>query len=118
LKDPAPLLESLADPGADDLFRHRLALAAECMPAIRGSLRAAGRLRKRIDHITGLVFALWWRHSESDTMAVIAHGTRALPALALSGGILKLRSFLKARHAEKNSSGALLDLLADLLAHH
>jgi hypothetical protein len=34
LTDPLPLLEMLADEGKDDLFRHRLAVAALCLPEI------------------------------------------------------------------------------------
>jgi hypothetical protein len=35
LKDPVPLLELLADESKDDLFHHRLALAALCLPEIK-----------------------------------------------------------------------------------
>jgi hypothetical protein len=34
LEDPIPLLELLSDPGRDDLFRHRLCLAARCLPEL------------------------------------------------------------------------------------
>jgi predicted NACHT family NTPase len=34
LNDPLPLLEMLADESKDDLFRHRLAVAALCLPEI------------------------------------------------------------------------------------
>jgi hypothetical protein len=34
LNDPLPLLEMLADEGKDDLFRHRLAVAALCLPEV------------------------------------------------------------------------------------
>src|SRR5262249_2455504 len=37
LDDPVPLLEVLADEGKDDLFRHRLALAARCLGEIEGA---------------------------------------------------------------------------------
>jgi predicted NACHT family NTPase len=40
LKDPLPLLEILADESKDDLFRHRLAVAALCLPEIE-ALREA-----------------------------------------------------------------------------
>ena len=40
LNDPLPLLEMLADEGKDDLFRHRLAVAALCLPEIE-ALREA-----------------------------------------------------------------------------
>jgi predicted NACHT family NTPase len=41
LKDPVPLLEMLADESKDDLFRHRLALAALCLPEIKELLEDA-----------------------------------------------------------------------------
>ena len=41
LRDPVPLLELLADEGRDDVFRHRLALAAHCLPEIRDLLTGA-----------------------------------------------------------------------------
>jgi hypothetical protein len=34
LDDPGTLLQRLADPANDDVFRHRLALAAQCLPEI------------------------------------------------------------------------------------
>ena len=34
LEDPVPLLDLLSDQSRDDMFRHRLALAAECLPEI------------------------------------------------------------------------------------
>jgi hypothetical protein len=41
LEDPAPLLEMLADDSKDDIFRHRLALAALCLPEIKELLEDA-----------------------------------------------------------------------------
>lgn len=35
LKDPVPLLDMLQDDATDDVFCHRLALAALCLPEIR-----------------------------------------------------------------------------------
>src|SRR5216110_3156017 len=34
LRDPSPFLNLLADENTDDMFRHRLALAATCLPEI------------------------------------------------------------------------------------
>ncbi len=39
--DPVPLLEVLADDAKDDLFRHRLALAALCLPEIEEIMKMA-----------------------------------------------------------------------------
>jgi predicted NACHT family NTPase len=41
LKDPVPLLELLSDDKKDDVFRHRLALAALCLPEIKELLELA-----------------------------------------------------------------------------
>jgi hypothetical protein len=43
LKDPVPLLELLTDEAKDDMFRHRLALAALCLPEIEALLDETGR---------------------------------------------------------------------------
>jgi hypothetical protein len=40
LKDAVPLLEMLSDDESDDIFRHRLALAALCLPEIKELLEA------------------------------------------------------------------------------
>jgi hypothetical protein len=40
LDDPVPLLELLSDDATDDVFRHRLALAALCLPEIKELLEA------------------------------------------------------------------------------
>jgi predicted NACHT family NTPase len=40
LDDPLPLLEILADESKDDLFRHRLAVAALCLPEIKALMEA------------------------------------------------------------------------------
>ena len=42
LRQPAPLLRVLADPKRDDRFRHRLALAARCLPELDPALTRAG----------------------------------------------------------------------------
>jgi hypothetical protein len=36
LNDPIPLLQMLSDPKTDDYFRHRLCLAARCLPELTG----------------------------------------------------------------------------------
>jgi hypothetical protein len=40
LSDPVPLLELLSNDETDDIFRHRLALAALCLPEIKELLEA------------------------------------------------------------------------------
>lgn len=39
LTDPTPLLQRLADEQKDDAFRHRLALAAPCLPEVKSEIR-------------------------------------------------------------------------------
>lgn len=84
LDDPAPLLVALADGPKDDLFRHRLALAARCLPELPPALRA--RLAELVDRITTLTFTLWWRHRLRDTLSAVPHLTCALPDLGEANG--------------------------------
>jgi HEAT repeat protein len=59
LDEPGPLLRLLADRRKDDLFRHRLALAARCLPEIPRDVRH--RLTGLVDRITTAAFRFWWR---------------------------------------------------------
>jgi HEAT repeat protein len=91
LNDPAPLIEMLANPKStktnphgDDLFRHRLALAALCLPEIHAECRAG--ISATIDQITTDAFSLWCKHSTQETEACVLHLAGALPALAQVNG--------------------------------
>ncbi|MEN8131925.1 MAG: HEAT repeat domain-containing protein, partial [Pseudomonadota bacterium] len=84
LKDPAPLLELLADEKKDDYFRHRLALAALCLPELSEGYRQTHA--EIIDHITDVAFFCWWEHEMNDTEAAVPHLARACPALAQVNG--------------------------------
>jgi HEAT repeat protein len=77
LADPTPLLRLLAERGRDDLFRHRLALAALCLAEI-----AAGNVDPSlVNKIATEVVDIWVRHRRAGTEAAVRHLTFALPAL-------------------------------------
>ncbi len=89
LKNPQPLLELLADMHEqnDDYFRHRLALAAECLPEIPEALHQSA-LHAHVGWITTDAFRLWWGYDQDGITAVVSHLTRALPALGQVNGPL------------------------------
>jgi HEAT repeat protein/energy-coupling factor transporter ATP-binding protein EcfA2 len=93
LNDPAPLLEMLSDekptetnPNGDDMFRHRLALAAKCLPEIPQEIRKKPNIVTLVDQITTQAFGLWWKHRIEHTEVGIEAITIALPALAQANG--------------------------------
>lgn len=86
LREPVPLLELLADAQQDDVFSHRLALAAVCMPELPMAMRMRQAYTVRVDQITTAAFGVWWEHHWHDTNAAVSHLTRALPALGQVNG--------------------------------
>lgn len=84
LHDPVPLLTWLTDTKHDDLFRHRLALAALCLPEL--PLPRSQELSVRVDHITTITFSLWWEYWRCGTEVAVPHLTRVLPALGYANG--------------------------------
>jgi HEAT repeat protein len=86
LTDPLPLFHLLTRERYDDLFRHRLALAALCLPEAQAILR--DRHTDLVDALTTAAFSLWRRYQRQDTAAAVAHLTRALPALGRGQGRL------------------------------
>ena len=84
LRDPMPLLQLLTDEKRDDMFRHRLGLAALCLPEI--PLVRRTQLTRLVDGITTTAFSLWWRHKKMNTTPAIPALTRALPALGQVNG--------------------------------
>ena len=108
LKHPAPLLEMLADKEQDDYFRHRLALACQCLPELNLAARAS--YSDIVESITTAAFALWWQHQMNGTRGAVPHLNRALPALGqvnahVRSGALTL----------KQPALPLLDLVSELL---
>jgi hypothetical protein len=94
LEDPAPLLEKLLNPNptpsnphGDDLFRHRLCLAAQCLPELSSVNRqqsspAQEELQNLTQRIAEDVLNLWWTHQEQDFSLRYING--CLPAIAQS----------------------------------
>lgn len=78
LDAPLPLLSRLADKNRDDLFRHRLALAAMCLPE---ALAKLGQQPSVSDRITNEMLAVWVQHEQEETLPTVSHFTRTLPAL-------------------------------------
>lgn len=84
IQTPGPLLQLLADAKKDDIFRSRLAVAAQCLPEVQPAL--ASSQAPLLDAITSEVCSLWFRHRQSMTDAAVPHLTRALPALGQLNG--------------------------------
>lgn len=86
LGDPTPMVFSLADERSDDLFRHRLALAARCLGEISAERLGSSESRKIRDGATTAAFSLLWQSHERGTVAVVEHLQRVFPALAAGSG--------------------------------
>ena len=84
LDDPIPLLELLADPPNDDLLRHRLALAAQCLAEIPEARMA--KPSRFVDKIATEAFAFCWEHVTNYRHGVLRHWRDALSALAQVNG--------------------------------
>jgi|GEM_PF-1455661 len=83
LRDSGPLLKLLADEEKDDYFRHRLALAALCLPELKSEI--CNSQATIINQITTTAFLFWWEHC-AETDVAISHLTKTLPALAQVDG--------------------------------
>lgn len=143
LDDPLPLLNLLADKHKDDYLRHRLALAAQCLPEVRPVLdqrplevvdfsrRALlpALLKSSLDHrpltiidqITTNAFSCWWGHKITQTDDLVPHLARALSALGQASGYIdvnrcngQLRRLIDSHHPGRQQKISLLDLF-DLL---
>ena len=82
LPDPEPLLRLLDDERQDDLFRHRLALAALCQTEIRAEVRE----RLVAGSIAAEVVTVWVDHLRKGTDAAVEHLGRALSAIGQANG--------------------------------
>jgi HEAT repeat protein len=87
LKEPTPLLEMLRTPKRDDIFRHRLTLAALCM----GELSSAKGCESTINEITAQVWACHLETVKEGTREVSQPIAQTLPALARLDGELHPR---------------------------
>ena len=82
VKNPLPLLELLSTSASDDLFRHRLCLAARCLEELpseggQGLSRPCRNVTRRIVQES---FKLWWEYIVRGTR--LRHITKCFSALA------------------------------------
>jgi HEAT repeat protein len=119
LDNPIPWLELLMDAGQDDYFRHRLCLAARCLPelSVPGHQNLSGhrgnkneRFQQITTRIAGDVLNLWWEHRERSNM--FPHIERNLPALAQGSPTTILPVLLQRLHdADDQVRGAAAEAL-------
>jgi hypothetical protein len=84
--DPALLLSLLARKQEDDYFRHRLALAALCLPELDPTKRNAPSAIVAVDRITTATFSLWQQLTKYRIDTVAQYLTRAIPGLGQVNG--------------------------------
>jgi HEAT repeat protein len=80
LKDPGPLVGSLAAPRRDDLFHHRLALAVCCLAEVPAERRR--RLAGLAESAATAALRFWWDHAKRGSPEAVSCFERALAALA------------------------------------
>ena len=84
LTDPLPLLSMLTIKKKDDIFFHRLTLAAQSFAEVRSD--AHKEFLPLIDRVTSEAFAAWLRYETRGAGAAVSHLARALPALKQLNG--------------------------------
>jgi HEAT repeat protein len=77
LDDGVPLLELLADEQRDDLFRHRLALAARALAEVSATDRPNGPTERILEPL----MRFWREHASFATLTVVDHVRHAMVAL-------------------------------------
>lgn len=87
LGDPQPMLEMLfnpkptpTNPHGDDLFRHRLGLAGQCLSELPAAF--AAHQSSLPGQITTSIVFCWWEHKLKQSEFTVVHLQRAFPALA------------------------------------
>lgn len=93
LTDPLPLLTLLTNDKKDDIFSHRLALAAQSLAEVRAEVCPS--LSPLVDRVTERVFSTWLSRETRDTGAVVSHMTDAFAALAHVNGRIKQLPLLR-----------------------
>ena len=93
LADPLPLLTLLTDNKKDDIFFHRLALAAQSLAEVRAEVCPS--LSHLVDRVTEHVFSTWLSRETCSTGAVVSHFTDAFAALAQVNGCIKQLPLLR-----------------------
>lgn len=86
LDDPGPLVALLADADRDDYFRHRLAVAAACLPRVPPARRPA--IVGMINEITTTIISIWTQHDPLGTSSVVSHLEDSLRHLAEVDGLV------------------------------
>jgi HEAT repeat protein len=87
LTDPLPLFTLLTRVKQDDIFRHRLALAAMCLPEALGVERP--QLTALTDQITTETVTYWLQYEQQGKKTAVPHLTRTLPLLGAIDGHVK-----------------------------
>jgi len=90
LQNPLPLLQMLSqpkptpeNPHGDDLFRHRLALAAICLGEISEEKKTMlQEINEIASTITTTYFNLWWNYDMENIRDILSWQEKTLPALA------------------------------------
>jgi len=83
-EDPKPFFALLMDEKKDDYFRHRLALAAQCLPELADSASNFNTLLA--DSITGSLISLVWHTKKTGTETAVDHLRFALPSVCQAKG--------------------------------
>ena len=120
LSEPGRLLDMLSklqptptNPHGDDYFRHRLALAARCLPELDSPHRT--QCSRLVDDITTAAFSLlWWEYGLNRPVKAILRLTRARPALP---GLIRALSALGQVNGRMEGT-PLLEWLCEQAAHH
>lgn len=117
LVDPLPLLTLLSDSKKDDLFSHRLALAAQCLAEVRAAIRPS--CAHIVDRVTASLFSTWVSREARGTGAVVAHCTDAFAALARLNGHIKHVPLLgwlqrQAHNANPDVRAAIIEAFANI----
>ena len=113
LADPLPLLRLLADKRRDDLFRHRLALAALCLTEVPADLLDS----PEVDGIATEVVTCWVEHQREGTRDAVAHLTRALSAVGQTSrrGMCNTRWGMRLLTLSRDTDDRLRRAAADVL---
>ncbi|MBM3458543.1 MAG: hypothetical protein FJX77_08440, partial [Armatimonadetes bacterium] len=106
----------------EEVFGHRVALAAHCLPELPGNVLA--EVVDLRDAITTTVFHAWWRHREASTGACVEHLGAAMRSAARSAGCVpdgvppgRARRLPIRVEPQRVSGVSLFDCLAGLMLH-
>lgn len=129
LADPAPLLNLLSDKSRDDLYRHRLAVAAHCLPELNSAIRQSHS--ELVDRITTAAFVCWCEYTSDNYSGVVIppHLTGMLPMLVQVNGCVTsdvvtgsrayqtITGAIKVQLKNRPQGLSILELIGELLRH-